>query len=55
MVLIPAPGMLKFIESAPGFEFAPEIASLSDPAPESFVLVTVKVIDGAVIRMAGAV
>src|SRR5215471_3703731 len=35
---------LKFIMSAPGFEFAMLIAFLSEPGPESLELVTVKTI-----------
>ena len=40
----PEPLMLKVIVSAPGFAFASRIAWRSDPAPESFVFVTVYVV-----------
>ena len=43
MVWTPAPGMAKTIVSAPGAVSASRIAWRSDPAPESLVLVTVKV------------
>src|SRR6188508_1595265 len=43
IVWTPAPGMLKSIVSAPGLAFASVIAWRSDPAPESALVVTVKV------------
>src|ERR1041385_1930300 len=43
IVCTPLPGMLKVMVSAPGFEFADRIAWRSDPAPLSFVLMTVNV------------
>ena len=43
IVCTPAPGMLKLIVSVPAFPFALRIAWRSDPAPESFVFITVKV------------
>lgn len=37
----PGPATLKAMMSAPAFELAVAIASRSDPAPESLVLITV--------------
>ncbi len=47
MVWTPGPGMLNAIVSAPGFALASRIAWRNDPAPESAVVVTVKVAAGA--------
>jgi hypothetical protein len=43
MVLWPEPGILKLIVSVPALLFASVMAWRSEPAPESFVLITVKV------------
>ena len=43
IVLTPPPAMLKVIASAPAAAFASMMAWRSEPAPASFVLVTVKV------------
>jgi len=43
MVCGPGPGTLKTMSSAPGLALALRIACLSEPAPLSLVLVTVKV------------
>jgi len=56
-LIVPIPGP-KLIMSGPGFEFAKVIASLSEPGPVSFELVTVKAVgapsaDGAPDRFAG--
>jgi len=42
IVFTPAPGMLKLMMSNPGAALASRIACLKDPAPASFVFVTVK-------------
>jgi hypothetical protein len=47
--------MLKLIMSAPGLALASRIACLNEPAPLSFVLVTVNVAIGAVNTTAGCV
>ncbi len=43
IVCTPEPGIAKAMSSLPGFAFAERIAWRSEPAPESLVLVTVKV------------
>ena len=43
IVWTPPPAMLKLMMSAPAAPFASRIACRSEPAPESLVLVTVKV------------
>jgi hypothetical protein len=43
ILLVPAPGIWNSIRSGPAFEFASVIAWRSEPEPESFVVMTVKV------------
>src|SRR5829696_212905 len=45
MVWAPLPGMSNSMASAPGVALASRIACRSEPAPESLVLVTVKVVE----------
>src|SRR5215813_2799940 len=53
IVGVPGPSW-KTIKSAPGLTFAWVIASKSDPAPAGFVLMTVKVMNGELGTIIGA-
>src|SRR6266496_4760881 len=52
MVFTPEPGILNAIVSVPAFALASRIACLKEPAPLSFVLVTVKVCPAGLNTMA---